>query len=874
MLQAGIVALCALPAIAEEGGTAALEREARSRCISFAQTLKNPNDPQYPGSTAELTAYLDKAVPHCQQAWTNKAQDPLGAVSVATVLAFAGDYTTARAAAEHAIAQGNGDAIGLRAGLRAKGLGERADPAGAVAGLREAEYRHADAIAAWNLGVMHAHGIGVARDPIEAFRFHLSAARRKDLAGMLRVAQDYNDGFGVTADRAQAEIWWRRAAESLAVEAQPHPARLENRGPPPSLDWIRGRAEAGEPWAQTFIGKLHERGYLLPQSASLAMQWYRRAADQLYVPAEGAIGYLYQAGRGVPIDLEEARRWYYRYMARDCGRETAPKSGIGACDALASDPYDRHSIAPGVSSRCLAFVAEQAVAACRKAVATSPENVRLRAQLARSLAHAGDLNAARAEAERAAARGSASAMVLLGVMYDGWMEPRDPVKARDWYRRAATADGNVQTLQFALRAETLAGNQPAVQALRERLAQRSSAPAAPLSRHEQLRRKAAAGDAEAQYDLATSLDLGNGVARDPAEAIRWYREAAAKGHGGAEQALAEAYLRGRGVERNPAEAERLLREGARRGAREARWELALLLRDREAYREAREWLDRLVTDGDVRAMTEIGEWYENGRGMPADPRAAAQWYARAEKSSEWARFKLAMFYTQGIGIARDEAEARRRWQGLAEAGDARAQNNLAVMLERGLGGPRDLDRARERYIAAARMGSAHAIGNLEAIYDKGSAPREPAAAIAWYRPGAEVGVPSAQYRLAELLLAPGQNLNEEQGLQWLRRAAENGDARATRRLTEIESRRLQAKGAPREWVDAFHAAAEKQQREPVRMLPAGFAFDEKSDQGRTMRVRAAPGGGSIAAVGADTSWQAVLSKPLFTPRKTAKSATQ
>ena len=43
------------------------------------------------------------------------------------------------------------------------------------------------------------------------------------------------------------------------------------------------------------------------------------------------------------------------------------------------------------------------------------------------------------------------------------------------------------------------------------------------------RKAAEAGIAEAQYNLAVMYGTGEGVAKDPAQAMEWYKKAAAKG---------------------------------------------------------------------------------------------------------------------------------------------------------------------------------------------------------------------------------------------------------------------------------------------------------------------------------------------------------
>ena len=69
-----------------------------------------------------------------------------------------------------------------------------------------------------------------------------------------------------------------------------------------------------------------------------------------------------------------------------------------------------------------------------------------------------------------------------------------------------------------------------------------------------LRKRAEAGDARAQVELAR-----NYASRDPSEALKWYRRAAEQGDSDARFDLAGMYLHGEGVEKNYSEAARWYR---------------------------------------------------------------------------------------------------------------------------------------------------------------------------------------------------------------------------------------------------------------------------------------------------------------------------
>ena len=76
-----------------------------------------------------------------------------------------------------------------------------------------------------------------------------------------------------------------------------------------------------------------------------------------------------------------------------------------------------------------------------------------------------------------------------------------------------------------------------------------------------LRARAEAGEAQAQFALGLMYGTGEGVPQDAAEAVRWYRLAAEQGNAAAQLALGARYFSGAGVPQDAAEAVRWHRPG-------------------------------------------------------------------------------------------------------------------------------------------------------------------------------------------------------------------------------------------------------------------------------------------------------------------------
>ncbi len=141
---------------------------------------------------------------------------------------------------------------------------------------------------------------------------------------------------------------------------------------------------------------------------------------------------------------------------------------------------------------------------------------------------------------------------------------------------------------------------------------------------------AAAGDADAQHDLATAYALGQGVPRDYPTAAYWYRRAADAGMLNAIFNLGVLTDNGWGVERNPAEAFRLYLAAAEGGHPDA--QNAVGLAYAQGYgteadaAQAASWFQAASTNGNPRGAFNLGQLYERGLSGEPDLAAAAGWY--------------------------------------------------------------------------------------------------------------------------------------------------------------------------------------------------------------------------------------------------------
>ncbi len=79
-----------------------------------------------------------------------------------------------------------------------------------------------------------------------------------------------------------------------------------------AVQWFRKAADQGDAHAQSAIGFLYSSGKGMPKNDELAAQWFRKAADQGDAHAQSAMGFLYSSGKGVPKNDELAAQWYLK----------------------------------------------------------------------------------------------------------------------------------------------------------------------------------------------------------------------------------------------------------------------------------------------------------------------------------------------------------------------------------------------------------------------------------------------------------------------------------------------------------------------------------------------------------------------------------
>ena len=302
-----------------------------------------------------------------------------------------------------------------------------------------------------------------------------------------------------------------------------------------------------------------------------------------------------------------------------------------------------------------------------------------------------------------------------------------------------------------------------------------------------LRAKAAAGDAEAEYQLGLIYDEGRKVDRDRAQALRWYRTAAEHGHVLAALNTGVLYDSGSGVPRDAVAA--------------AFW-----------YRKA--------ADADNgRAAYNLGLLYENGDGVPRDRKQALSWHQKAQRAG------IAAAGAKIAALSPKPAPARITQSALpaleqpadASAGKRDARLRMALAKDYAPGTSADDDQAAAALIrAAADGGDAQAACNLGMRYVNGrGVARDWAQGESWLRRAAQRGHVPAQNNLGMLLASEHYpNADSGEALMWVSKAANAGYGPARAQLGMMYAT---GRGVPqdRRMADFWLASARQDMRAPA-----------------------------------------------------------
>lgn len=181
------------------------------------------------------------------------------------------------------------------------------------------------------------------------------------------------------------------------------------------------------------------------------------------------------------------------------------------------------------------------------------------------------------------------------------------------------------------------------------------------------------GDSQAQVTLGVMYDYGQGVDRDPEEAMKWYIKAAKQGIPVVQHDVGVKYFQGMGVQ--------------------------------QSYEKAAYWWEQSANAGLADSQFNLGLMYYRGLGLKKDYNKARELFQKAaEQGHSHAQYSLAVMNAFGQGMEKNYVEALKWFRKSADQGVPQAQFNLGVFYENGYGLEKNIDTAKEWYTKAANQG--------------------------------------------------------------------------------------------------------------------------------------------------------------------------
>ena len=175
-------------------------------------------------------------------------------------------------------------------------------------------------------------------------------------------------------------------------------------------------------------------------------------------------------------------------------------------------------------------------------------------------------------------------------------------------------------------------------------------------------RAAQKGSSEAQRNLGSKYQRGQGVKQDEAQAVYWYRKAAEQGDADAQCNLGLMYEQGQGVKRSKSQAVFWFSEAAKQGHAAAQRNLGNKYLHGEGVRKDESqavcWYRKAAEQGHAQAQKILGWMYDVGTGVKQDAVESFNWYLKAaENGLQDAYAGLATHYQEGRGVEKDVLQA-------------------------------------------------------------------------------------------------------------------------------------------------------------------------------------------------------------------------
>lgn len=455
-------------------------------------------------------------------------------------------------------------------------------------------------------------------------------------------------------------------------------------------------AEKGDPTAQFFIGCCYAEGITVPQNPKTAFEWLMKSAQQHNSDAMSAVADSFSGG-----DNSQAYRW-----ARDAADLGNPHAMV-RLSSMYEAPFlsDRHEVVPADDKAVFEWANKAANLGSGDAMCAL--TVRF---LQSNLSKFVDAHAQQQWLSKAASIGNPEA-VFWSYLYRVGLERAVASIIEKGATRLAPTEEETNLARKAI----AIGNPAAVAML---------ASVDPNDALKRLRQMANLGSCDASYQLGKLYQNGGeSVAKDSAEALRWYLKASDGGSHDAMFELGNMYAKGEGVEQDALIALSWWEKSGHDLDAECIGDAFAAPGKNRNMKTAIEWWSKSHHTGfmasDSSAYRKIAEAYIAGDGVDKNPDEAIKWW---KKSGDDVR--IGDIYATGDGVPVDADAAIQWWTTAANGYSPDAECRLANAYWEGKLVPKDAAKAAAWYQKAADHGSALALWWLGSFYRDGTGVEE------------------------------------------------------------------------------------------------------------------------------------------------------
>jgi TPR repeat protein len=211
----------------------------------------------------------------------------------------------------------------------------------------QATAAHGDAAAQYQLASAHLRGEGVPKDRQKAFELMKAAADQGHADAMGGLGYCYSAGVSVPKDQKLALEWFRKGAEKGSAKAQLNLGKLLLKGQGDTaadaeaqrkdgLQWMQKAADQNLPEAASNYGSILYFGdHGIVKNDDLAAKYLKIAAEAGLANAQNILGCLYDFGLGVSSDASLAQQWFRKAALQgnvkaqsNLGRVLGPSSEV------------------------------------------------------------------------------------------------------------------------------------------------------------------------------------------------------------------------------------------------------------------------------------------------------------------------------------------------------------------------------------------------------------------------------------------------------------------------------------------------------------------------------------------------------------------